>query len=116
MGKSEDVIIPLDFDRGDIKFAACKFMIAESEEGPKLRATDNAFSFHEDIVNSMRAEGIEGKVLGGGMLNICPQKKEIRACSMSINYGMAPCDVVERLLNDYCARIGYKAIVSMGGR
>ncbi|MFH1066105.1 MAG: hypothetical protein V1734_06370 [Nanoarchaeota archaeon] len=116
MDKTEDVIIRLDFDRGDITFAACKFMVAESEDGPKLRATDSAFTFHEDIVNSMRAEGIEGKVLGGGMLNICPQKKEIRACSLSINYGMAPCDVVEKLLNDYCAKIGYKAIVRMGER
>lgn len=113
--KHENVVIPLDLEDSAVTFMMCRFMVADSDEGPKLRASATAFGSHEGLLDSMRNnEGIEGKVLGGGMLHIYPQKKEIKACDRAILYGAAPQDVVEKLLNVYCAEIGYKAIVEMG--
>ncbi|MBU2638575.1 MAG: hypothetical protein KJ955_06375 [Nanoarchaeota archaeon] len=114
--KHKNVIIQLDLEDSTIKFAMCRFMVVDSDEGPKLRATASSFGSHESIVSSIRIdEGIEGKVLGGGMLHITPQKREIKACDRSILYGAAPQDVVEQLLANYCAEIGYNApLVEMG--
>ena len=110
----KNVIIPWDFKDMSITLGMCKFVVIDDGGAFQLQASKLPFVFHEDIVNEMRRDGIEGKVIGGGTLFINPRKKTIKACDRAIQYGAAPQAIVEQLLNQYCAEIGYTAIVEMG--
>ena len=94
-----------------------KFIVIATREGEYLRGPiykDIDLGEHADIVrNAQEQEGLEGHVMGGGWIQLRPQKKRLYAFGHSERYGSAPQLLVERLLEEYCSDLDYKLNVVM---
>jgi len=90
-----------------------KFVVMGTQEEKYLRGEVRGLERHYDIYRRAEEEGLKGYVLGGGWIQVHPQRKRLYAFGRSEDYGSARQLVVEELLGDYCVDLGYKLNVVM---
>lgn len=94
----------------------CKFVLVEHNKNVLLRVDSDLVPSHKDIVSGLEeVEGIVGKVLGGGWLEVLPDERIISAHGTSQEYGTADSKLVKDILQEYADWKGYyKVRVNMG--